>query len=577
MSSEVVGERLKNLGGSSFDKALQVNLDPTIYGSFAEIGAGQEVSRTFLTAGAAAGTVARSLSAYDMQMSDVTYGKAKRYVTEERLMQMLKTEYDELEKCIRTTKGPECRFFSFASTLAAKAYMSDRECEGWVGLTYQHEAGAAPSTVRLHIRMTDPTAQQQGQAIGVLGTNLLYLCNGTTDPFIISTFLLDSIEEGRLEVDYVDFSGPAFPEGSFDPRLLAMRMVQFRVAVSVLMLVDEKTGQYKMAVPNNSLYKKSVIVQRSRFRPVTYTHREIMDATKKQLQQELGEGASPMELLNLQIDEFVRPSKIVASQARKECITKLMKADADGDGFLTLNEVRSLLPSRMPAEEQEKLLQELDLQETGSVSIDALMGFARDSFVSTEFLDRFNMLQPLGFPVLISGLSRTHVLAEYLSRYTREKIAVVVGGGNYSIERGLFNSSSFQGERGGMLEAFGRLFSGNAQIYQYPNISFSGEVSTSIPQGSSNEFLHNYLIAEGKIVPIKEENMFPAALDKTENKKYRGQSEDVIQLIQDGSAEWVEYVPREVAEIVKKRTWYSKLAKGSCVATSAYKILNNLC
>eukprot|EP00438_Fugacium_kawagutii_P029484 Skav218857 [mRNA] locus=scaffold2827:38177:39502:- [translate_table: standard] len=102
--------------------ALKVNLDDSIYGSFAEIGAGQEVSRTFLTAGAAAGTVARSLSAYDMQLSDVTYGKASRYVTQERLQQMLQTEYDTLEASIREVKGPTTRFFSFATTLAAKAH-----------------------------------------------------------------------------------------------------------------------------------------------------------------------------------------------------------------------------------------------------------------------------------------------------------------------------------------------------------------------------------------------------------------------------------------------------------------------
>eukprot|EP00435_Cladocopium_sp_Y103_P042916 s1622_g12.t1 len=145
-------ERGQDLGSSAFDKALQVNLDASIYGSFAEIGAGQEVSRTFLTAGAAAGTVARSLSAYDMQISDVTYGKAKRYVTQatsERLDQMLKTEYDTLEASIREEKGKETRFFAFATTLAAKAYMSNRECEGWVGMTFQHKAGAAPSSALL--------------------------------------------------------------------------------------------------------------------------------------------------------------------------------------------------------------------------------------------------------------------------------------------------------------------------------------------------------------------------------------------------------------------------------------------
>ncbi|CAJ1448981.1 unnamed protein product [Effrenium voratum] len=286
--------QLKDLGSSSFDKALQVNLDSSIYGSFAEIGAGQEVSRTFLTAGAAAGTVARSLSAYDMQISDVTYGKAKRYVTKERLGQMLKTEYDTLEASIREEKGPQTRFFAVATTLAAKAYMSNRECEGWVGMTFQHQAGAQPSTVQLHVRMADETAQLQGEAIGRLGTNLVYLCNFAKDPVVITSFLLDGIEEGRLEVDFVEFTGPAFPKEKMDYRLLAMKMVEFKVAPSVLLVYDEQKGSYVHAVPNNSFYKTPVVVQRSRFRPVTFAHREVIEAASKKLSRELGSDSRPV-------------------------------------------------------------------------------------------------------------------------------------------------------------------------------------------------------------------------------------------------------------------------------------------
>eukprot|EP00434_Breviolum_minutum_P022821 symbB.v1.2.020136.t1/scaffold1677.1/size106310/3 len=278
---------LKDLGSTSFDKALQVNLDPNIYGSFAEIGAGQEVSRTFLTAGAAAGTVARSLSAYDMQISDVTYGKAKRYVTQERLQQMLKTEYDTLEASIREEKGTETRFFSFATTLAAKAYMSDRECEGWVGMMFQHKAGEQPSTVQLHIRMCDETAQLQGEAIGRLGTNLIYLCNFAKDPVVITSFLLDAIEEGRLEVDFVQFDGPGFPKETVDYRLLAMKMVEFKVAPSVLLVYDATIQSYVHAVPNNAFYKRPVVVQRSRFKPVTFAHQEVIEAAAKKLKGEL--------------------------------------------------------------------------------------------------------------------------------------------------------------------------------------------------------------------------------------------------------------------------------------------------
>ncbi|CAK8997450.1 unnamed protein product, partial [Durusdinium trenchii] len=279
---------LKDLGSSSFDKALQVNLDPTIYGSFAEIGAGQEVSRTFLTAGAAAGTVARSLSAYDMRISDVEYGEAKRYVTQERLMQMLTKEYDTLEASIRSAKNAETRFFALATTLAAKAYNSDRECEGWVGINFQHEAKASPSTVQLHVRMCDQTAPLQGEAIGRLGTNLIYLCNFAKDPVVITSLLLDAIEEGRLEVDFVQFDGPAFPKEKVDYRLLAMKMVEFKLAPSVLLLYDASTQKYAHAVPNNAFYKRPVVVQRSRFKPVTFAHREVIQAAASKLKSELG-------------------------------------------------------------------------------------------------------------------------------------------------------------------------------------------------------------------------------------------------------------------------------------------------
>ncbi|CAK9063188.1 unnamed protein product [Durusdinium trenchii] len=272
-----------HLGGTPAEKALAVNLDDKFYGSFAEIGAGQEVSRTFLQAGAAAGTVARSISAYDMKMSDVNYGQAKRYVTRERLEQMLNTEYDLVEKTLRKQRGDDACFFAFATTVAAKAYNSDRECEGWVGLTYQSKPGEERSTVILHIRMSQPTAQLQGEAIGVLGTNLIYLCKGLSDPYLITSFLLDGMAlsdepggGGRIEVDYVDFKGPPFQ--SVDPRLLAFRLIQLRIANGVILQPDSN-GNYKMAVPNNFLYKCPVIVERSRFKPVTFMHTEVLEAT----------------------------------------------------------------------------------------------------------------------------------------------------------------------------------------------------------------------------------------------------------------------------------------------------------
>ncbi|CAJ1382720.1 unnamed protein product [Effrenium voratum] len=517
--------QLKDLGSSSFDKALQVNLDSSIYGSFAEIGAGQEVSRTFLTAGAAAGTVARSLSAYDMQISDVTYGKAKRYVTKERLGQMLKTEYDTLEASIREEKGPQTRFFAVATTLAAKAYMSNRECEGWVGMTFQHQAGAQPSTVQLHVRMADETAQLQGEAIGRLGTNLVYLCNFAKDPVVITSFLLDGIEEGRLEVDFVEFTGPAFPKEKMDYRLLAMKMVEFKVAPSVLLVYDEQKGSYVHAVPNNSFYKTPVVVQRSRFRPVTFAHREVIEAASKKLSRELGSDSRPvMQMLDFQIDDIVRPSNLLGTEGRLRRTRAAVQADLDGDGMLSLAGLEKVFAQKLPADEAKQLAKDVDLDNKGKVMVDQVLGWTDKSVNNAEFLDRFRMLESLKLPVLVSGVGSDAELSAYLARYTNAPIVLAaadpVGGGNYDIARGIFNSKIYDDYNGGMLEAeaiqdwvlgqkreaplsqaFGKLFAGNVRIYQYPNISGEGEVSSEVEINGTTADLHKYLVGEGKIVP----------------------------------------------------------------------------
>lgn len=567
---------LLQLGRSPAEKALNVNLDPKFYGSFAEIGAGQEVSRTFLQAGAAAGTVARSLSAYDMQMSDATYGQSKRYVTSERLEQMLKAEYNMVEETLRATRGDDTRFFSFATTLAAKAFMSDRECEGWVGIMYQAEAGQGPSTVKLHVRMIDPTAQQQGEAIGILGTNLVYMCHRAKDPYLISSCLLDGIVEGRLQVDYASFEGPAFPEGTVDSRLLAMRMVQFRLAPSVLLMYDKASDRYKQEVPNFAFYKTPVVVQRSRYRPVTYMHGEVIGAAARQLVAELGENMTrePMQLLDLQIDDITRPAKMVETAGRLERARKLLGADSDGDGRISCDELRQVLSKKLPVEEIEELLQDFDIENEGSVTIDALTGYSRESILATEYLDRFNMLEPLKKPILVSSYSRTFKLVEYLARYTNQAIVVAVGGGQFSIKRAFFNEAGFKESKGGMLEAFGRLFAYKARIFQFPTISEDGRLEPPVVIEGPDALLNQYFIQIGKMVPIATEYISPEVLDPSKNEKFTLGSTEVIQLIQTGSSDWTKFVPPEVAASMKQRQWFARLSQGKGVGTASFKILN---
>src|SRR3954470_18394309 len=156
-------------------KPLAINLQASIYGSFAEIGGGQEVARWFLTVGAAAGTVAQTISAYDKTFSDDTYGAGTRYVSRERLSAMLEREYRLLVDRLGPTRGPQSRFFAFADTVATRNYKGDNEQHGWVGLRFQAEPLAAePSDLLLHVNLMDPTAAEQQQSLGVLGVNLLY-------------------------------------------------------------------------------------------------------------------------------------------------------------------------------------------------------------------------------------------------------------------------------------------------------------------------------------------------------------------------------------------------------------------
>eukprot|EP00929_Paragymnodinium_shiwhaense_P000750 TRINITY_DN100986_c0_g1_i1.p1 TRINITY_DN100986_c0_g1~~TRINITY_DN100986_c0_g1_i1.p1 ORF type:complete len:723 (+),score=189.44 TRINITY_DN100986_c0_g1_i1:88-2256(+) len=568
---------LEELNKPASAKALQVNLTPDFYGSFAEIGAGQEVSRIFLTAGAAAGTVARSVSAYDMRVSDSIYGKSSRYVTQERLGQMLEKEYELLERDenghigeVRKDRGPDCRFFSFATTLAAKAYNSDRECEGWVGLRFQHEAGAQPSNVHLHVRMTDDTAQKQGEAIGILGTNLIYLCNRQRDPNTIVPFLLDTLKAGRLEVDFVDFSGPAFPRGCWEPALMALRMVQFQLAKGVLL--EKKDGKYQQTVPNSSLYKRPVIVQRSRFQPVTKSHMELQEATARQLQKEAGDNQRPpLKLMNLQIDDLARPIEGLHDTSKKlKRIKQLLECDRNKDGALTKDELLTFYDvhhggagSAEERQDVEKLWDLLDVKNEDSVLINDIVGMSSTSVIDSEYLSRAAMIEALGYPVLVSGISQTWQLASYLKRYTNQEVAIVVGGPGYDMSKGLFNEKAYEDVDGGIMEALGVLFAKDVKIYQYPNIDDDGTVRNLVPPQEPYHHLWSYMVQKGWLREVTEDCMAEDVRDPAKNEAWRARTDKIIQLMRESDKDWEHYVPDEVLQEVKsnRQDWYTTLGE----------------
>lgn len=486
-------KRADGIPTTSAARALSVNLDNDFYGSFAEIGAGQEVSRMFLRVGGAKGTVARSVSAYDMQMSDKMYGSASRYVTKERMLQMCHQEYRELEEACRKNKGEDTRFFSFASTVAAKAYMSNRECEAYMGCYYQKEKGQEPSLVWLHVRMNDPDAQLQADALGTLGCNLVYLCKQKGLPALtVIRHLLDDIEPGRLNVNWASFQGPGWQ--TVDDRLVALWLVQYGIAEAVVF--QPKDGGYVPTVPNLMFYKRPICAQRGRFLFVTKTNEAIFDAALAKLKE-----ATP---------DAPRPA-------------------------LTLMEL-TLTPLGSSPE---------------ALSTDIPFDVRRD------FMSRFDVLAATGFPIMISGLRPMHEVSAYMQRYSNQKIVIAVGGGGWSIEYAMFHRRVGEGCPGGFLEAFGRLFAKGVQLYVFPNILADGTLRCDLIskiEDPERRALLEYLRVSEKIVPIEEKYITPCVLNAETNTPWRGKVQDVLYKISQFDHTWKELVPEKLVDMVMKRS-----------------------
>jgi hypothetical protein len=247
-------------------KALGINLDPTSYGSFAEIGAGQEVARWFLVVGGASGTVAKSISAYDKEVSDDLYGFGSRYVSKERLQAMVDNEWTQIVNQLNKSRGSETRFFSFVDTISARNYAGTNESHGWVGLRFQLQPGGQPNDIVLHINMLDPSNPLQQEAIGILGVNLIYAVffQLQTKDYFFENIAQDV--EKRLEIDYVELRGTAF-EG-WDQRAILAHLVRAGLAEAVCFLSSGSPEP-----PSDVLHKKSVVLA-----PGTFEHRDLTHA-----------------------------------------------------------------------------------------------------------------------------------------------------------------------------------------------------------------------------------------------------------------------------------------------------------
>lgn len=266
-------------------KALQLNLDKSRYGTLAEIGAGQEVARWFFRVGGAAGTVAKTISAYDMKVSDAIYGTSARYVSRERLEAMLEHEFSLLRERLTSSRGDSTAFFAFADTAAARSFSRPEDGLAWAGVRFQHQPKAESSDIILHARLRDQESVLQYEALGMLGVNLIYgACYLHQDLETLLTGLGDHLTRARVELNLVDLSGPAF--AGVDTRRLNLHLVQRELAQAILF---QEGGQ--PAEPGSVLYKKPILLIRGTFRPILRVHLDMLAAAVKMFRERSGSAA----------------------------------------------------------------------------------------------------------------------------------------------------------------------------------------------------------------------------------------------------------------------------------------------
>jgi hypothetical protein len=268
-------------------KALTLNLDPSTFGSFAEIGAGQEVARWFLVVGGASGTVAKTISAYDKEVSDELYGSGSRYVSKQRLEAMLDKEWADLQTQLGRTRGPQTRFFSFADTVEARNHAGTNDSHGWIGIRFQLQAGGPPNDVVLHINLRDPANVLQQEAIGILGVNLIFAAFYQLQT---KESLFEGLGEGvvreRIEIDFADVRGPAFSDWNHETILAYLAHAGFAEAVWF-------SAEGAAVPPGEVLHKKAVVLAPGYFGHVDDAHSQIhvqmLAAGIQELRKELGE------------------------------------------------------------------------------------------------------------------------------------------------------------------------------------------------------------------------------------------------------------------------------------------------
>ncbi|NNC87423.1 MAG: TonB-dependent receptor [Akkermansiaceae bacterium] len=292
----------KQAVSSTYDKALRLNLDEEIYGTFAEIGAGQEVANWFFRASASAGTVAKTISAYDMTMSDAIYGPARRYVSRQRLRAMLDHEYSILVERLAGERGDRSTFFSFCNTVRARGYQDDGECHGWLGIRLQLKPHGPPNDILMHVRLLDHENVAQMEALGILGVNFIHGAfhhRLSLEKFVGA--LVDNLPGKRVEVDMLKFNGPDFR--FVDNRLCSLQLVRSGLTAAAMFLADGEVVQ-----PAEALYKRSIVLLRGSFNPVTKVHLDMLEQARTVFSRDLSpeESARRMDLCEMTMSNVLR-------------------------------------------------------------------------------------------------------------------------------------------------------------------------------------------------------------------------------------------------------------------------------
>ena len=453
-------------------KALQINLDDTIYGSFIEIGAGQEVARNFFKAGSASNTIVKTMSAYDKDFSDSIYGKEAdgRYVCKSRLEKMLDHEYQLLDKRLDRKKHKKTKFFVYADTITTTNYSKTVEGNGWIGLRFQNSPDKKPSDFIIHIILHDQDAKLQQETIGIIGTNILHACFNETDPKEILKKTYDSLEKEQFEINMVEVVGPAFE--NIDNRLLSLTLVKEKMTNAVIFTPDGMNKQ-----PSDILYKKNILTMRGSFRPVTKVN---------------------IDMIEKGLEKFKATNKVAKKDIQILFEITLSNLKAEG---------------------------EVDEQ---------------------DFLDRADILCSLGYTVMISNYKKFYKIIEYLSQFTKSRMGVILGVDNLI---DMFEEQYYRNLNGGIMEAFGIIFTRDIKFYLYPykpNDKTELLNSNNIPIHPRVRDLYNYLHSNGRIEDLQYNADLLGIFSKDILNK--------IKACQTGN--WEHAVPQGVAEIIKEKNLF---------------------